>query len=327
MVKFKVTMEQKLMLGVLQVPLIEKNKQFKLFKIYNLPIPLPEANLQVQYDLTFKYSAITTGDQYVAFPQKEEIMGCQLTAGAFCELNTTLFPTIGLTSCEFALYQKDHEWIMEACRVRTTPFISDQALSLDPNFWVVITQKPIVLHINCLQHTSYKKVKHPIDIVHLNDGCETTSVTLVLPAHSHLIKEDNYLARTHSVQFKLQNTEIQDIQLLKQIFPYQLTSKELEKIGNSILEPQSSSITKLQGWIKYINTNYPHSMPLYLKIIIACSSTATAIVIIYVIYRYHKYGCTKGLLRSLCCQKHKLLTKTSNPGTPALSEFISDHTD
>ena len=201
-VRFEVTVEQKLMLGVLQVPLIEKNKQFQLFKIYNLPIPLPEANFQVQYDLTFKYLMITTGVPYVAFPQEEEIMGCQLTGGAFCELNTALFSTIGLTSCEFSLYQKDHEQIIEACRVRTTPFISDQALSLEPNFWVVITQKPIVLHINCLQHTLCKKVKHPIDIIHLEDGCEATSATLVLPGHSHLIKEDNYLARTHSVQFK-----------------------------------------------------------------------------------------------------------------------------
>ena len=236
--RFEVTMEQKLMLGVLQVPLIEKNKQFQLFKIYNLPIPLPEANLQVQYNLTFKYLAITTGAQYIAFPQEEEIMGCQLTGGAFCELNTALFPTIGLKSYEFALYQKDHEWIIEACRVKTTPFISDQAVSLEPNYWVVITQKLIVLHINCLQHTSYKKVQHPIDIIHLEDGCEATFTTLVLPGHSPLIKEDNYLARTHSVTFKLQYTEIQDFQLLKQIFPCQLSSKELEQIGNSIPEPK-----------------------------------------------------------------------------------------
>ena len=141
------------MLGVLQVPLIKKNKQFQLFKIYNLPIPLPEANLKVQYDFTFKYLAITTGGQYVAFPQEEEIMGCQLTGGAFCELSMALFPTLGLKSCEFALYQKDHERIIEACRVKTTPFISDQALSLEPNFWVVITQKPIVLHTHELSPT------------------------------------------------------------------------------------------------------------------------------------------------------------------------------
>ena len=118
-------------------------------------------------------------------------MGCQLTGGAFCELNTALFPTIGLTSCEFALYQKDHKWIIEACRVRTTPFISNQALSLEPNFWVVITQKLIVLHINCLQCTSYQKVQHPINIIHLEDGCEATTATLVLPGHSRLIKENN----------------------------------------------------------------------------------------------------------------------------------------
>ena len=133
-------------------------------------------------------------------------MGGQLTVGAFCELNTALFPTIGLTSCEFALYQKDHEWILTTCRVRTIPFIGDQALSLEPNFWVIITQKPIILHVNCLQQTTYQKVQYPIDIIHLDDGCEATSVTLVLPGHSRLIKEDNYLARTHSVQFKLQYT-------------------------------------------------------------------------------------------------------------------------
>ena len=219
-----------------------------------------------------------------------------------------------MKSCEFALYQKDHERIIEVCRVKTTPFISNQALSLEPNFWVVITQKLIVLHINCLQRTSYKKVQHPIDIIHLEDGCKTTSTTLVLPGHSRLIKEDNYLARTHSVTFKLQYTEIQDFRLLKQIFPRQLSPEELEKIGNSIPEPQSSSITKLQGQLKFINKNYPHSMPLYLKIVIACSSTAILIVVLYVTYRYRKYGCTQGLLKPLCCKKREQLMKTPNLG-------------
>ena len=130
-------------------------------------------------------------------------MGCQLTFGAFCELNTALFPTLGLTSCEFALYKKDHKQILDSCRVKTTPFIADQALSLEPNFWVVITHNPIVLHVNCLQQTSYYKVKFPIDIIRLDDGCEGVSAILVLPGHSHLIKEDNYLTRTHSVHFNL----------------------------------------------------------------------------------------------------------------------------
>ena len=37
--------------------------------------------------------------------------------------------------------------------------------------------------------------------------------------------------------------------------PRQLTPHELEKIGESIPEPQRSSITELQGQLQQINTN------------------------------------------------------------------------
>ena len=206
MVQFELTMNEEVMLGVLQVPLIEKNKHFRLYKIYNLPLPLSEANLQVQYNLTHKYLAITNGDQYVAFPSEEEIMGCQLTASAFCELNKAIFPTIGLESCEFALYQQNHQQIHTCCNVKTTPFKNDYAVSLEPNYWLIASKKQIVLHINCLRDTTYLEIKSPIDVIHLEDGCEATSASLVLPGHSHLVKEDNYLTKTHTVAFKLKYT-------------------------------------------------------------------------------------------------------------------------
>ena len=37
-IKFEVAMENELMLGVLQIPLIETNKKFRLYKLYNLPL-------------------------------------------------------------------------------------------------------------------------------------------------------------------------------------------------------------------------------------------------------------------------------------------------
>ena len=139
LIKFQITMEQAMMLGILQVPLIETNKEFRLYKIYNLPLPMPDAQLQVQYNLSFQYLAITKGDQYVTFPTKQEVMGCQLTAGALCELNTAMFPTLNLASCEFALYKRAHEQVIKTCRVKTSPLLGDQAMSLEPNYWVVIT--------------------------------------------------------------------------------------------------------------------------------------------------------------------------------------------
>ena len=320
-IKFEVTMEQEIMLGILQVPLIESNKEFRLYKIYNLPLPLPDAKLQVQYDLSFQYLAITKGDQYVAFLTEQEIMGCQLTAGAFCELNTAMFPTVKLASCEFALYKKAHEQVIQTCRVKTSPLIGDLALSLEPNYWVVISRKPIILHINCLQTATYLQVKYPINIVHLQDGCEAASVTLVLPGHSRLVKEDNFLVESHSVKLTLKYKEIQDFSLVKQIIPTHLSSEQLAAIGNSIPEPQVSSITKLQGQLQHINTSYPHSMPFYLKIILTCISTILLIAGLILGFRCYKHGCSMNkLVPSLAKCKPK-----SNMGrTQDRMQYISE---
>ena len=313
MIKFQVTMEQELMLGVMQIPLVDINAEFRLYKIYNLPVPLPEAKIQVQYDLSVKYLAITKGDQYVTFPTEHEIMGCQLTAGALCELNTALFPTLNLNSCEFALYKRAHDQVIKNCRVRTSPLRRDHAISLEPNYWVVVTQAPRVLHIICLQTTTYLQVKYPIDIVHLQDGCEATSSTLVLPGHSRLVKEDNSILNSHSVQFTLQYTKVQDFDLIKQIIPEKLSPQQLKAIGDSIPEPQTSSIMTLQGQLKDINTNYPYVMPLYLKIVITCISTILLVLGVTLCFKCYKRGCSvnKSVIFSKTCK-----TGTKNQGRP-----------
>ena len=274
----------------------------------------------MQYDLSFKYLAIMKGDQYVAFPTDQEVMGCQLTAGAFCELNTAMFPTLNLVSCEFALYKKAHEQVIKTCKVKTSPLIRDQAVSLEPNYWVVITQKPRILHINCLQMTTYLQVKYPTDIIHLQDGCEAVSATLVLPGHSRLVKENDFLVKSHSVKFKLQYTEIQDFNLVKQIIPTRLSPEQLKAIGNNIQEPQVSSITKLQGQLKHINTNYPYSMPLYLKMILTCISTILLIAGLLLGFKCYKHGCSMTELVPLFA-KHK---PNSNEGTLDCPQYISE---
>ena len=108
--------------------------------------------------------------------------------------------------------------------------------------WTAGTQR-----VNCLRDTTYLEIKSLIDVIHLEDGCEVTSASLVLPGHSRLVKEDNYLTKTHTVAFKLKYTTLQDFHLIRQIMSRQLTPHELEKIGQSIPEPQTSSITELQG--------------------------------------------------------------------------------
>ena len=81
--------------------------------------------------------------------------------------------------------------------------------------------------------------------------------------------------------------------------PRQLTPHELEKIGKSIPEPQTSSITELQGQLQRINTKYLKGMPMYLKITIACSGTVLLILGSALRYRCYKKGCTTNKLLPL----------------------------
>ena len=321
-IKFEVTIENDFMLGVLQTPLIETNKRFRLYKLYNLPLPLPGTNLQVQYNIHHQYLAITKGDQYVAFPSAQEIMGCQLTSGAFCELNTALLPTLNLEICEFSLYKKQHEKIMEICEVTTSPFVRDTAISLEPNFWVVVTQNPVILHVNCLKETTYLQPQYPIDILHLEDGCEATAATLVLPGHSRLVKEDQFLREGHAVQLTLEYEEFYDFQLVKQIIPHKLTPQQLKAIGEQIPEPQTVPLTKLKGQLLQINQNYPYQLPLVVKIIIAITSTILGVLGAILAYKCYKHGCSVDrLMLPLTRQKNRKIQRRSTNKVQYISEY------
>ena len=104
--------------------------------------------------------------------------------------------------------------------------------------------------------------------------------------------------------------------------PRQLTPQELEKIGESIPEPQTSSITELRGQFQQINTKYPEGMPMYLKIIIACSGTIFLILGSALGYRYYKKGCTINKLLPLFNRRAKRPHFGQN--TSVSKEYFSD---
>ena len=249
-------------------------------------------------------------------------MGCQLTAGAFCELNTALLNTLNLAICEFSLYKKEHDKIIEKCKVSTSPFVRDTAISLEPNFGVIITQKPLVLHVNCLRDTTYLQPQYPIDILHLEDGCEATAATLVLPGHSRLVKENQFLREGHSVHLTLKYSELHDFQLIKQIIPRKLSPKQLKAIGEGIPEPQTVPITKLQGQLKQINENYPYQLPFTIKLVLSITGIIVGIVGIFFGYKCYKHGCSvKGLMLSLGRRKSRKPRNQTTNDTQFIAEY------
>ena len=64
-----------------------------------------------------------------------------------------------------------------------------QALALDSQFWVIVTVKPTTMYITCLTKTFYIELQHPLDIIFLEESCEASTPSMLLPSCTTLSKE------------------------------------------------------------------------------------------------------------------------------------------
>ena len=101
-----------MLLCVLYVPLVDRSKTFQVFKIHNLPLPLPPLNKQMRHKLDHQYLAISTDKLYVTFPTAEEIFSCRMSIGSFCEINNAIYPTSTVNSCKYVLFMEQQTLVM-----------------------------------------------------------------------------------------------------------------------------------------------------------------------------------------------------------------------
>ena len=182
-------MYDEMLLCILHVPLVDKSKTFQVFKIHNLPLPLPSLNKQMRHKLDHQYLAVSADKLYVTFPTAEEIFSCRMSIGSFCEINNAIYPTSAIRSCEYALFMEQSALVKQICKVDFVNFTRDQALSLDSQFWVILTVQPTTMQVNCLTKTYYVELQHPLDIIFLEESCEASTVSMLLPSRTVLSKE------------------------------------------------------------------------------------------------------------------------------------------
>ena len=182
-------MYDEMLLCVLHVPLVDRSRAFQVFKIHNLPLPLPSLNKQMKHKLDHQYLAVSMDKLYVTFPTAEEIFSCRMSIGSFCEINNAIYPTSAISSCEYALFMEQPALVRKICKVDLVNFTRDQALSLDSQFWAILTVQPTTMQVNCLTKTYYVELQHPLDIIFLEESCEASTASMLLPSHTVLSKE------------------------------------------------------------------------------------------------------------------------------------------
>ena len=267
-------MYDEMLLCILHVPLVDRSKTFQVFKIHNLPLPLPPLNKQMRHKLDHQYLAISTDRLYVTFPTAEEIFSCRMSIGSFCEINNAIYPTSAINSCEYALFMEQPTLVRKLCKIDLVNFTRDQAFSLDSQFWAILTVRPTTMQVNCLTKTYYVKLQHPLDIIFLEESCEASTVSMLLPARTILSKEvDSSQLGIRQDQLKLHYQKIQDFTIISNTRIEKLTPQQLESKASYVPEMKNISLDKFNATIAEINEEYPWQMPVWLKIILTVGIT------------------------------------------------------
>ena len=263
-----------MLLCILHVPLVDRSKTFQVFKIHNLPLPLPPLNKQMRHKLDHQYLAISTDKLYVTFPTAEEIFSCRLSIGSFCEINNAIYPTSTINSCEYALFMEQQTLVRKLCKVDLVNFTRDQAFSLDSQFWVILTVQLTTMQVSCLTKMYYIELQHPLDIIFSEESCEASTVSMLLPSHTVLSKEvDSSQLGIRQDQLKLHYQKIQDFTIISNTPIEKLTPQQLESKASYIPEMENISLDKFNTTMTEINEEYPWQMPVWLKIILTVGIT------------------------------------------------------
>ena len=261
-------MYNEMLLCVLHIPLVDKSKAFQVFKIHNLPLPLPSLNKHMRHKLDHQYLAVATDKLYVTFPTAEEIFSCRMSIGSFCEINNAIYPTSAIRSCEYVLFMEQPALVKRTCKVDLVNFTRDQALSLDSQFWVILTVQPTTIQVNCLTKTYYVELQHPLDIIFLEESCEASTASMLLPSRTVLSKEvDSSQLGARQDQLKLHYQKIQDFTIIRNTPVEKLTPQQLESKASNIPEMENISLDEFNTTLTEINKEYPWQMPIWLNII------------------------------------------------------------
>ena len=186
-------MYDEMLLCMLHIPLVDKSKA---------------------YSLIHQYLAVSMNKLYVTFPTAEEIFSCRMSIGSFCEINNAIYPTSAIRSCEYVLFMGQSALVKRICKVDLVNFTRDQALSLDSQFWAILTVQPTTMQVNCL--TNYVELQHPLDIIFLEESCEASTASMLLPSRMVLSKEvDSSQLGARQDQLKLHYQKIQDFTIIR----------------------------------------------------------------------------------------------------------------
>ena len=140
---------------VLKIPLINTRKEYEVYKLHNLPLPMHRV-LPNQTDILLKYSLdtemlmISKDKAKFSLLSESAFQMCNSYHFQFCNPETAFYQTNINKFCVIALFRQNAHDIKTFCKQMV---VLDQKLPttkyLSYGIWIVVTDKPLIFTLNC----------------------------------------------------------------------------------------------------------------------------------------------------------------------------------
>ena len=210
------------------LPLAHQEAVFRIYESFSVPVPNPAINLIAQYQLESKYIAISKDMTMYALLTEQSAFDCLQAKDGYCAFLEPIKSIIHVPSCITALFRQNQIAADNHCIRSLKPHSKFPIVHyLHSGSWLIATRNPFVLTVLCYNNNKQRlvtqEISKPIQIIHLNSGCEARSSHFRLLPYFHA----NSTSKIHPLISKplSVNTLLKDIWNFSHISTDQLLTK------------------------------------------------------------------------------------------------------
>lgn len=289
-------LENDKILILINIPLLDYNGEFDVYKVYSIPVPLHQnfSRNSGLPDMVAKYSVEYSGllmnkdrSQYAPLTE-HELQTCGSAVVKYCSPQNAVLPVNLHRLCILALFFKDDKKIDENCHKIVEPnAILPSATYISSGQWLVSAKEPLEFSVVCLASTGHKspmtqttqKMATYVDVISLKSGCHAANDYLNLPPYYEFQEQmtmhdplSNLLEIRGKVKFRIWNPLIQNISNFTKI-------KLPENLKAIAQIPMNEFVTRLRR-LKRVEVK-DTSWPVWVYILINLGITFVLVVILY----------------------------------------------
>ena len=183
------------------------------------------------------------------------------------------------------MFVNDHDRIRRDCILKTLARTTNLAYSLDGYLWAISALAAEKLQIRCVMEIHIITIKPPLQIVHVGNGCEASSVNIYIPAKSELMATPQSITRSQFfLDFNFNYTNVSNFLVWYNFKFAKLTETEIKTLKTKKLQLHPMSMDMFDNIIDNIDEDYPCSLSpkiiLTLLVVVGICVIALGIILI-----------------------------------------------